>query len=235
MVARIFITSFNIYIYNFPCATGFCSSLNIWRCYENFHSCWEWGFSQLYALYRMYRLSIIRIMYTVREYVAWLALWRFFYSYYLISFSNSEILKPAVFKSLKFDAICLNVIFKGNLLKLILMLRYSQQSKCKGSCGSKSPYTVVSTIEVTLVCNSAEVLFPLQPAFIFGFCTSLITVACRPVAREQLRKKQLYSSCCWVTALQTSMFAWQQKNSVFCVVHAETLAGQLVKVICELL
>jgi hypothetical protein len=113
------------------------------------------------------------------------------------------ILKPAVFKSLKFDAICLNVIFKGNLLKLILMLRYSQQSKCKGSCESKSPYKVVSTIKVTLVCNSAEVLFPLQPAFIFGFCTPLITVACRPVARGQLRKKHLYSSCYLVTALQT--------------------------------
>jgi hypothetical protein len=53
VTARLFIASFSIYIYNFLCATGFCSSLNTWRCYENFHSSWEWCFSQLYALYRM--------------------------------------------------------------------------------------------------------------------------------------------------------------------------------------
>jgi hypothetical protein len=35
-------------------------------------------------------------------------------------------------------------------------------------------------------------------------------VACRPVARQRPRKKQLYNSCCWITASQTSMPARQQ-------------------------
>jgi hypothetical protein len=35
-------------------------------------------------------------------------------------------------------------------------------------------------------------------------------VACRPAARQQLRKKQLYNSHYWVTASQTIIFSWQQ-------------------------
>jgi hypothetical protein len=34
-------------------------------------------------------------------------------------------------------------------------------------------------------------------------------MACRPVARQRPRKKQLYNICYWVTASQTSMFAQQ--------------------------
>jgi hypothetical protein len=35
-------------------------------------------------------------------------------------------------------------------------------------------------------------------------------VACRPIARQWPRNMQLYNDRCWVTALQTSMFPWQQ-------------------------
>jgi hypothetical protein len=38
-------------------------------------------------------------------------------------------------------------------------------------------------------------------------------VACRPVARQQPQKKQLYNSHWQVTASQTSMFPWLQLHS----------------------
>jgi hypothetical protein len=40
-----------------------------------------------------------------------------------------------------------------------------------------------------------------------------INVECRLVPMQRSQIKQLYKSNCWVTALQTSMFPWQQENT----------------------
>jgi hypothetical protein len=39
-------------------------------------------------------------------------------------------------------------------------------------------------------------------------------VACRPVARQQPWDKQIYNSCFWIMALQTSMFPWQHCTAI---------------------
>jgi hypothetical protein len=48
------------------------------------------------------------------------------------------------------------------------------------------------------------------------FSRSLIfesIVACRSVARQRQRNKNLYASQCYVTAPQTSVFSWQHENT----------------------
>jgi hypothetical protein len=45
------------------------------------------------------------------------------------------------------------------------------------------------------------------------YVVKICTVACRPIAKQRHRKKQLYNIHYWVTTSQTSMFARQQLES----------------------
>ena len=74
---------------------------------------------QLYNLYSIYNPNNIKQMYTRAEHVLWDDVCSLFYSCSLIIFSTSEILRLAIFKSSKWDTICLKLVFK--LIVLISM------------------------------------------------------------------------------------------------------------------
>jgi hypothetical protein len=93
---------------------------------------------QLYSVYSIYNPINFKQIYTRPEYVLWEDVCSLFHSCSLIIFSTSVILRLAVFKSSKWDTICLKLVFKLTILILNFTFSSSQQSYSKCTLVIKS-------------------------------------------------------------------------------------------------